>query len=31
MNEEHRIVYEIPDDNTLLIHSLKGHYTNLNI
>ncbi|WP_317165181.1 hypothetical protein [Flavobacterium sp. XN-5] len=25
------MVYEIPDDNTLLIHSLKGHYTNLNI
>ena len=31
INEEHRIVYEIPDDAILLIHSLKGHYTDLYI
>lgn len=31
INEEHRIVYEIPDEGILLIHSLKGHYTDLNI
>ena len=29
INEEHRIVYEIIDDSVLLIHSLKGHYTDL--
>lgn len=29
INEEHRIVYEIPDEDILLIHSLKGHYTDL--
>ncbi|MFA9187440.1 Txe/YoeB family addiction module toxin [Flavobacterium magnesitis] len=31
INEEHRIVYEIPDEGILLIHSLKGHYTDLYI
>ena len=31
INEEHRIVYEIPDEDILLIHSLKGHYTDLDI
>jgi toxin YoeB len=31
INEEHRIVYEIPDEGVLLIHSLKGHYTDLKI
>jgi toxin YoeB len=31
INEEHRIVYEIPDEGVLLIHSLKGHYTDLDI
>ena len=31
INEEHRIVYEIPIDEILLIHSLKGHYTDLDI
>lgn len=31
INEEHRIVYEIPEEGILLIHSLKGHYTDLNI
>lgn len=31
INDEHRIVYEIPDDGVLLIYSLKGHYTDLNI
>ncbi|WP_281635201.1 Txe/YoeB family addiction module toxin [Flavobacterium marginilacus] len=29
INDEHRIVYEIIDDSVLLIHSLKGHYTDL--
>ncbi|MGL2988557.1 Txe/YoeB family addiction module toxin [Flavobacterium sp. RSSA_27] len=29
INEEHRIVYEIPDEGILLIYSLKGHYTDL--
>lgn len=31
INEEHRIVYEIPDDGILLVHSLKGHYTDLEV
>ncbi|TDE03298.1 Txe/YoeB family addiction module toxin [Flavobacterium sandaracinum] len=31
INEEHRIVYEIPDEGILLVHSLKGHYTDLDI
>ena len=31
INDEHRIVYEIPDEDILLIHSLKGHYTDLDI
>lgn len=31
INEEHRLVYEIMDDTILLIHSLKGHYTDLDI
>ncbi len=31
INEEHRIVYEIPDEGILLIYSLKGHYTDLDI
>ena len=31
INEEHRIVYEIPDEGVLLIYSLKGHYTDLDI
>ncbi|WP_262488524.1 Txe/YoeB family addiction module toxin [Flavobacterium gillisiae] len=31
INEEHRIVYEIPTDEILLIHSLKGYYTDLYI
>lgn len=31
INEEHRIVYEIPYEGVLLIHSLKGHYTDLDI
>lgn len=31
INEEHRIVYEIPEEGILLIHSLKGHYIDLDI
>lgn len=31
INEEHRIVYEIPAEGVLLIYSLKGHYTDLDI
>ena len=31
INEEHRLVYEIMDDTVILIHSLKGHYTDLGI
>ena len=27
INEEHRIIYEILENNVILIHSLKGHYT----
>ena len=29
INEEHRVVYEILDEGILLVHSLKGHYTDL--
>ena len=31
INEEHRIIYEIPENNILLIHSLKGHYTDIEL
>ena len=31
INEEYRIVYEIPDEGILLVHNLKGHYTDLDI